>query len=454
MRRLSTLLIVGLTLQVCSPPTLAAPASMPLSCVGDCDGDGTVTVDELMNGVHITLGALPLIACPPFDYNRDGWVAIDEILSAVNAALNGCPDLPPRFPVGAYFWPDHAFGDTGSALRDLANFGLNTVVAYYEYIKPDVPPFSGQPDCHGLVTEAETFAIDFFVGSPRGSQLRPLDEATLTARLQATVDCVGASRRYRGWMFDEPELTGYDPALLARVIRTLRALDPGHQAWVNLSPYATDGQLQSFGANADVLGLDIYPIPEGHYGFPNESLSVVGEYTERAQGAASAGADVWMILQAFGYSDLNEGTEGRRPTPDELRFMVYDAVVHGARGVIFFGSHQLRNTIPLDEPVWDVGVRRAARELGIIGPLLLRGEPLNDVSAQPKSIVARGWRSCDSEILIATNASASPETGLLCFGDGVRRAYDIFEDRRPTVDRGCLHDEFEAYGVHIYRITR
>jgi hypothetical protein len=454
MRPLSTLLVIGLTLQLSSPPILATPVPTPLSCVGDCDGDGAVTVDELLTGVSLALGLLSLVACPPFDFNGDGWVTIDELLSAVNAALSGCPSPPMRFPVGVYFWPDHAYGDTGSALRDLANFGLNTVVAYYEYIKPDVSPFSGQPDCHGLVSEAEMFGIDFFVGSPRGSQLRSLDDAALTARLQATVDCVGVSPRYRGWMFDEPELTGYDPALLERVIRTLRALDPGHQAWVNLSPYATDGQLQSFGASADVLGFDIYPIPEGHYGLPNESLSVVGDYTERVQAAAPAGADVWMILQAFGYSDLDEGTEGRRPTPDELRFMVYDALVHGARGVMFFGSHQLRNTIPLDEPVWDAGVRRAARELGIIGPLLLRGEPLGDVSAQPKSLAARGWRSCDSQLLIAINTSASPEIGLLCFGDGIRDAYDIFEDRRPIVDRGCLRDEFGAHGVHVYRIAR
>jgi len=315
MRPLVTLLIVGLTLQVSSAPILATPAPpTPLSCVGDCDGDGAVTVDELITGVNLALGALPLVACPAFDFSRDGSVTIDELLTAVNAALSGCPGPPTRFPVGAYFWPDRALGDTSSALRDLANFGLNTVVAYYEYIKPDVPPFSGQPDCHGLVREAETFGIDFFVGSPQGSQLRSLDDAALTARLRATVDCVGSSPRYRGWMFDEPELTGYDPALLERVIRTLRALDPSHQVWVNLNPYATDEQLRSFGVKADVLGFDIYPIPEGH-GLPNENLSVVGEYTERAERAAPTGADVWMILQAFGYSDLDEGTEGRRPTP-------------------------------------------------------------------------------------------------------------------------------------------
>ena len=56
--------------------------------------------------------------------------------------------------------------------------------------------------------------------------------------------------------------------------------------------------------------------------------------------------------------------------------------------------------------------------------------------------------------MIATNAWASPEAGVVCFSDGIRDAYEIFEDRRPTVDRGCVRDQFAAYGVHVYRISR
>jgi len=41
--------------------------------------------------VNIALEALPISACPPGDLNGDGEVTIDEILSAVNNALNSCP---------------------------------------------------------------------------------------------------------------------------------------------------------------------------------------------------------------------------------------------------------------------------------------------------------------------------------------------------------------------------
>jgi len=63
----------------------------PETCPGDCNGDATVTVDELVRGVNIALGAQPLANCPVFDRNGSGSVEINELVQAVNAALNGCP---------------------------------------------------------------------------------------------------------------------------------------------------------------------------------------------------------------------------------------------------------------------------------------------------------------------------------------------------------------------------
>jgi hypothetical protein len=59
-------------------------------CLGDCNRDGTVTIDELITGVNIALGQTALGQCPSFDNNRDGSVAVDEVIRAVNHALNGC----------------------------------------------------------------------------------------------------------------------------------------------------------------------------------------------------------------------------------------------------------------------------------------------------------------------------------------------------------------------------
>jgi hypothetical protein len=75
------------------PATLAA-------CPGDCRGDGTVTVDDLLIGVNLILEIVPLSRCPVFDVNGDAHVTIDDLIIALNAALNGCPATPTPTPTG------------------------------------------------------------------------------------------------------------------------------------------------------------------------------------------------------------------------------------------------------------------------------------------------------------------------------------------------------------------
>jgi YVTN family beta-propeller protein len=76
------------------------------SCTGDCSGDGTVTVDEVIMGVNIALDALPLDACRAFDAGVDGGVAIAELIAAVNNSLVGCPRERTEILSGTLFVTD------------------------------------------------------------------------------------------------------------------------------------------------------------------------------------------------------------------------------------------------------------------------------------------------------------------------------------------------------------
>jgi len=83
------------TLTPSAPPTdtpTLEPTRTPISCVGDCDGNGSVTVDDLIKGVNIALGNLYVVDCPAFDANEDGSVTIDELIRAVGYALESCPE--------------------------------------------------------------------------------------------------------------------------------------------------------------------------------------------------------------------------------------------------------------------------------------------------------------------------------------------------------------------------
>jgi hypothetical protein len=76
-----------------TPTADASPTPTPTtdpdpSCPGDCNGDGNVSIAELVRGV---VGALGGAGCEAFDRNGDGTIAVNELIVAVNAALHGCP---------------------------------------------------------------------------------------------------------------------------------------------------------------------------------------------------------------------------------------------------------------------------------------------------------------------------------------------------------------------------
>jgi sugar lactone lactonase YvrE len=70
---------------------LAAPA---LACTGDCDGDGRVTVSELIQGVNIVLGEAEVGACAALDRDADASITVAELIEAVGALQSGCPATP------------------------------------------------------------------------------------------------------------------------------------------------------------------------------------------------------------------------------------------------------------------------------------------------------------------------------------------------------------------------
>jgi len=63
-------------------------------CVGDCNGDGQVTVNEILTMVNIALGNADATACPN-GIPSGAQVDVALILTAVNHALNGCPTPTP-----------------------------------------------------------------------------------------------------------------------------------------------------------------------------------------------------------------------------------------------------------------------------------------------------------------------------------------------------------------------
>lgn len=88
--------VSGATATHTTTPSTAVATSTPtdtpgsITCVGDCDGNGSVSVGELITGVNIALGSQGIERCRAFDSSGNQRVEISELVAAVNRALGGC----------------------------------------------------------------------------------------------------------------------------------------------------------------------------------------------------------------------------------------------------------------------------------------------------------------------------------------------------------------------------
>src|SRR5215470_8294534 len=121
------------------PPATATmpiePTATPTPCAADCNGDGMVTVDEVLACVNMALGTSD--SCPPCDSSGDGTVTVDEILGAISDALNGCPMAPAvTFDQlqTKIFTPSCAIGTCHDAGSKAENLNLTAGAAYDQLV--------------------------------------------------------------------------------------------------------------------------------------------------------------------------------------------------------------------------------------------------------------------------------------------------------------------------------
>ncbi len=82
--------LVGVVTAGTQIQVLLSDTIISVACVGDCDGNGSVAINELILAVNIALGNAAVEACTAADANGNGSVAINELIQAVNNALTGC----------------------------------------------------------------------------------------------------------------------------------------------------------------------------------------------------------------------------------------------------------------------------------------------------------------------------------------------------------------------------
>lgn len=262
-------------------------------------------------------------------------------------------------------------------------------------------------------------------------------------------------------------------------IAALRKADPHHPIWLNHAPRNSVASLRLFNRTADAAGCDIYPVPPnfkvGHSDLPNTSLSSVGAFTDRMR-AGAPGKICAMVLQGFGWADIQEGvTEkqtsvgiGRRPTFEETRFMAYDALLHGAGALLYWGSAYLK---PAKDDVEGVSqlwldIMKVAREIRALEPAWLA--PANTAKWSVKAEPGPG--SYDGGGVIGTLRQVGGDWVLVVANEtphGMafkianlppalegRTLYRLGADEVTRVAHGGLRDGMRSGQVHVYSTTR
>jgi hypothetical protein len=162
------------------------------------------------------------------------------------------------------------------------------------------------------------------------------------------------------------------PAGMIRAYQALHRIDAGHPVVVIQAPIGTVAQLSPYGPAFDITGADVYPVsypPGTHTQSKNTDISVVGDVTTKMVRAAG-GKPVWMTLQIAWSGVLPPNHVPRFPTLQAERFMAYQAIVRGARGLVFFGGHLTQIASPADAAAgwnwtfWQEVLRPLVEELG------------------------------------------------------------------------------------------
>jgi len=107
-----------------------------------------------------------------------------------------------------------------------------------------------------------------------------------------------------------------------------------HPIWINEAAESDMKFVREYLDEIDITGCDIYPIHQ------NKRLPVsAGEFASRYQ-RIGKGKPVWMVLQGFSWHELTPPKDERLvyPTFSETRLMAYDAIAHGARGLLYWGT--------------------------------------------------------------------------------------------------------------------
>ena len=298
----------------------------------------------------------------------------------------------------------------------------------------------------------------------------PADDSPKAAELRRVV---GKYRKHPALAFwkgaDEPEWGKVPVDQVMRFYRIVHELDPDHPVWITQAPRGTVESLRRHDPSYDIGAVDVYPVsyPPGIHGdIPNKGLSMVGDYALRMAEVTEGRKPFWMVLQICFSGVVKPGRTLRFPTFVEQRYMSYQSIIEGARGLVYFGGNV--------EGCWN----RSDRELRwnwtfyrkVLEPVLAEfrpSAPLYPALVAPDSRLAvrvegapgvefRVRETADAIfLLVAKREQTTVEVAFRGLPETVNRGELLYEEPRTVaVKQGSFSDWFGPNEVHAYRFAK
>jgi hypothetical protein len=262
---------------------------------------------------------------------------------------------------------------------------------------------------------------------------------------------------------DEPDIpsTGHDAAYIAEEYAKWKGVNPDMPIFVNFSGgwvNAWQGNLSRSGyapfiKNTDWISSSIYPVT----GWDRPAdLDAAGKAVDRLE-KWSEGKPQFAVLETSDQELAWAPKDIPGPTAGQFRAQVWDSVIRGAKGVIYFPQKfkpqfSFDNTTP--EVAEEMTVQNA--RLAALSEVLVTSPDPTGVAATAAGPLQVGWRYHEGRAyFIVLNMSGKALKNQTIGLHGVGRNGEVAvegEDRSVAMKKGRIVDGFEPYAAHVYSI--
>jgi hypothetical protein len=394
------------------------------------------------------LAVFVMASCSADRNKANTKIASDNMIS-----LNG----KKTFIIGSYHLPK-----TDNPYKTLANNGFN-----YVRVKPDIEELDKAQN-NNLSTWIYTtiFPVD--------------DTATSRSKLEALV---GKFKNHPSLLYweieDEPAFTWksaearISPEQMKKAYDIIKSNDSIHDVITNHGPVNLVSTLKKYNNSTEAVAVDVYPIiPKGikpSYALFNDGLqgdllniypSQVGEYVDKMRKVVDNSKPVYAVLQGFSWEMLKpieqrDTTMILYPSYMQLRFMAFDAIVHGANGVIYWGTKYTPQPSVFINDLYKV-----TRELSEMNEILASQSVINNIEVEYCELghsVDAGVEFIIKEFenktyLLTVNSDKNPIKVSFKGLEQFKKVKVLKEERDIKVEKGVFTDEYIPFGVHIYEL--